>query len=161
MNQNVQDFLNLQINKEINNAYVYKYFSAVCSNFSLHGFEKFYNSQAKDELSHMEKIFQHMLDRGVIPVFHSVRNIIPIDFGTTPFSEKLKEILQFSLFLEQETTESLERVFSGLIVARDIQSEKIIRELLDEQIEEVKIFSDILSRMRFGNILQIDVELNK
>lgn len=63
ISEQINNALNCQINKEFYSAYLYMSISAALRESGLFGFSKWTQIQAKEELTHGEKIFSHLTDR--------------------------------------------------------------------------------------------------
>ena len=64
LNQKVQDAINDQINAELYSAYLYYSMAAYFESISLKGFSHWMRVQALEEMTHVQKFFSFVHDRG-------------------------------------------------------------------------------------------------
>jgi ferritin len=66
------EMLNLQYNKELYNAFIYRNFSSLYHNQGLKGWAALYDSYAKEEERHAEDFRKFIIDLGYTPVITSL-----------------------------------------------------------------------------------------
>ena len=64
LKQNIQDAINDQINAELYSAYLYYAMAAYFESISLKGFSHWMRVQALEEMTHVQKFFSYINDRG-------------------------------------------------------------------------------------------------
>ena len=60
----IQAALNAQINEEIHSAYIYLAMAAESDRLGLPGFNNWFKKQYSEELSHADRFFNYILERG-------------------------------------------------------------------------------------------------
>jgi ferritin len=96
--------VNKQIQHEQGNARAYEAVSFYFGRLNLHGLEAFMAQQAKDELTHAEKLIEHVVDRGG----HVTLAALPSP--KTEFTSPL-EAVNSVRDLEHATTELIHRLY--------------------------------------------------
>ena len=64
LSKKMQDALNGQVNAELYSAYLYMSMSAYFESINLRGFANWMRVQALEEMTHAEKFYNHIIDRG-------------------------------------------------------------------------------------------------
>lgn len=99
----------------------------------------FFDKQACDEKNHADSVRAYIEERNEALVIGNV-TVLPFE-ATAPL-----ELFSSSLKLEQETTDTLNRIFSLAFDERDFMTLSWVQALIKEQIEEENTFQTILDR---------------
>lgn len=151
--------LNHQINEEHYNALFYLSLSSHANFAGYLGAQSWLYKQYKEELEHMEKICQYILDQNKKFTISPLRDI-PIG------QEELEEMFTIALDREKMTSKSLAGIRSIAIERGDQATEIFLQWFINEQVQEEVAIQDILNRLKISKnisaaLLQIDQELGK
>lgn len=153
----VEQALVEQLNHEFHNYRFYKTMSGICDAKSLLGACSWFDKSSIEEQNHFNKIYSYMLDRNMKPTLTTTEEI--------QFSSELtlEEIFTLSVELEYETTLKLITLKKLAIEQCDYQTVDFLDWFLLEQVEEEKLYGDMLKRVRLSsyNLLIIDKELGE
>ncbi len=149
--------LNGQINRELYSAYLYLSMSAYSSYKGLAGAANWCYVQAKEEMFHVQKLFDYLNDHGSCVVLDAVDKP-PTEFGTLP--ETFEAVLKH----EQSVTACINELTGVATGEGDHATETFLQWFVTEQTEEEKSAKDILDRLRLAGdtgpaVLMIDSEL--
>ncbi len=157
ISEKMQEALNVQINKELYSAYLYLSMSAWCESVSLSGFANWMTIQAQEEVSHADKIFGYLNERGGRVLLQ------PIEGPQTEWTSILEV---FEEVLEHE------KLVTGLIhglvkLARsesDYASETFLHWFVTEQVEEEASATAVVEKLKLagdrgGGLLMLDREM--
>jgi len=144
ISEKINDALNCQINKEFYSAYLYMSMSAYLRESGLFGFSQWTQKQAAEELTHGERIFNHLIDR---------KGRVELDKIERPefdFNSPL-ELFEFIYSHEKSITNSV------MSIARQAEDEcdrttlMFIDWYINEQVEEEYQVLKIIEKLkRFG-----------
>lgn len=149
--------LNGQINRELYSSYLYLAMSAYSSHKGLAGAANWCYVQAKEEMFHVQKLYDYLNDHGA-PVELEAIAKPPGEFGT------LTETFEAVLTHEQSVTERINDLTAVAVKEKDHATETFLQWFVTEQTEEEKSAKDILDRLKLAGdtgpaILMIDTEL--
>lgn len=158
MDKRLIEKLNLQTNHEITNFYIYKNFSGIADYQSLLGAVNWFDKQSQEEYKHFDRFYSFICDIGEIPKLEA----IPAPEST---NITLQQMFEKTVEIEKGTTELLRKLYDLAVMLKESTAIDLIEQYLNEQVEEVKVASDILARIRLagtglGEII-IDSELAK
>lgn len=149
--------LNSQINQELTASYVYLAMSAYFEARSLPGFAKWMQGQSDEEQAHAQRLFRYLLDRG---------GRIELEAIAKPPSgfDSVRAVLDLSLEQEEANTRAIHKLYG---LARELDDYATLSHLqwfLDEQVEEEKLFGDVIGRLELAKddasaLLILDQEL--
>ena len=157
LDERLEAALNAQVTMEFGAAYSYFSMSAWFEAEGLPGMAQWMRSQAAEELTHAEKFYQFILDRGG-----------RIDLGTieAPQADFATSIDVFNKSLEQEqaVTTSINNLYAMAVELKDFASLPLLDWFVAEQVEEESNVRQILDDLdRAGDaghtILMLDREL--
>ncbi|MEM3361721.1 MAG: ferritin [Candidatus Anstonellaceae archaeon] len=141
MDKEVLKKVNEQINKELESAYIYFAAAAALHNMQLRGFAKWLEIQAKEELEHAKKFYQHLIDRNIPIEFYDIKK--PKIEAKSP-----EEIFKIAYEHEKYISSSIRELAKK---AEEV-GERAIIPLLDwfeeEQIEEEKSTYEIYQKLK-------------
>lgn len=139
------DALNEQMAKEIGSAYLYGAMSADFSVNDWNGFARWMMSQAKEEMSHGQKIYEYILERGGRPVFTALEK--PQESWDSP-----KAAFEASLKHEKFITSSIDGLVNLARKIDDKATEYFLQWFVTEQVEEESTVEGILAKFdKFGD----------
>ncbi|MEO0169632.1 MAG: ferritin [candidate division WOR-3 bacterium] len=159
MKEELRKKFNEQIVNEFYSAYLYLSMSAYFENLNLTGFSKWLRIQAREEVEHAMKFFDHLLDRnekvelGEIPA--------PPNEWESPL-KAFKDAYEH----ERKITSLIYEIIQLAREYNDHAAFEMLQWFAKEQVEEEKITSEVVGRLELaGNspsaILLLDVEMGK
>ncbi len=141
ISQPMQDALNEQIRNELHSAYIYLSMAAYFESVPFTGFASWMRIQAREELNHGMKIFEHLLDRGGQVRLHAIPEP-PVRYqgALAVFEEALRH--------EQEVTRSIHELYALSLSEKDFASRVFLDWFVAEQVEEEKNAQLIVEQLR-------------
>jgi ferritin len=157
MSQTMQDAFNEQMKQEFYSSYLYLSMSAYCEAANLPGLSHWMRFQAREEVKHAMKIFDHMLDRG------GTVQLQPIERPPATF-RSAREVFEQAHQHEQQVTASINRVYGLAVDERDFASRVFLDWFVQEQVEEEKTSGLLAEQFRMvgedrPGLLMLDREL--
>jgi ferritin len=149
--------LSEQVNAEYYSAYLYLAMSAYADKEGYRGFANWLFIQAQEERAHAVHLYQHILERGAVPVF--------MDIQAPPGSfAGVKDLFEKVLTHEQGVTARINKIATLAAEEKDHATYNFILWYVNEQIEEEKNAGEIVSRINLmGNspvlLFHLDSEL--
>ncbi len=135
--------LNEQIHMELESAYTYLAMAAHFEDRSLPGFAGWMRQQAREEVAHAMRLFEHVVDRSGRVVLKAVAQP-PQDFGGP------LEAFTSALEHEQKVTASIHELYELTTRERDFAAQVELQWFVNEQVEEEKTATDIVDRLRLA-----------
>lgn len=159
MSQSMQDAFNEQMKHEFYSSYLYLSMSAFCEGANLPGLAQWMRLQAREEVVHAMKIFDHLLDRG-----GQVR-LQPIGGPPGEFTTA-RDVFEQAYRHEQQVTASINQVYGRAVDERDFASRVFLDWFVQEQVEEEKTSGLLAEQLRMvgedrPGLLMLDRELGQ
>lgn len=140
LSKTVLDKLNSQVNLEFFSSNSYLQLSAWCDHQGLVGSAKFLRAQANEEMEHMYKIFDYILDSGAMA-----------DLGAIEKPEltvkSLKDVFEQTYAHEQYITKQINELVAITLEEKDFSTFNFLQWYVAEQHEEEKLFKSILDKI--------------
>jgi ferritin len=157
MSQTMQDAFNEQMKHEFYSSYLYLSMSAYCEGANLPGLAHWMRVQAREEVVHAMKIFDHLLDRG------GRVQLQPIGRPPSEFTSA-REVFEQAHRHEKEVTSSINQVYGRAVDERDFASTVFLDWFVKEQVEEEKTSGLLAEQFRMigddrPGLLMLDREL--
>ena len=151
--------LNDQINAEFYSAYLYLSMAAYFDTISLRGFSNWMNVQYQEEMSHMLKMYNFVLERGGKVM------LTAIDAPPSEWSGPL-EVFEETLRHEEMVTERINNIVDLAIREKDHATNNFLQWFVSEQVEEESNVSTILEQTRMlsdskESLYMLDKELSQ
>ncbi len=149
--------LQTQIGNEFEAANMYLAMSNWAGVEGLPGFQHWLRKQYEEELSHGLKLNDHLVDRDINPV-------IPSHYPIHNKWTSALDIAVAGLTAERAMTVALEDLFADAWLTRDFKSAVMLQWFIQEQVEEEKLFTDLvyaLENCDSGSLILYDIELGK
>ena len=151
--------LNEQINAEQYSALLYLSMSAWCSDNGLPGFANWMYIQYQEELTHANKIFKYVIERGGKVTLKSIAQM------DTEFND-LINIFERTLKHEQHVTSLIYNLVDIAIEKREHATQSFLKWFVDEQVEEEANVQEILDTLKLINgqgngIFMLDREMRQ
>ncbi len=159
LKENVLKAINQQINKEYYSAFLYLSMSAWFGTKGLQGFANWMFIQYKEELTHGNKFFKYVHERG------GEVTLKAIDQMDTDF-ENVISVIEKTLEHEEYVTASIHSIMDIAVAEKDYATQSFLKWFIDEQVEEEANVHEILDTLRLisghGNgLMFLDKELKK
>ncbi len=159
ISEKMQKALNDQINAEIWSAYLYLSMSAYFESENLPGFAKWMKTQWQEELSHADKLFDYVNERGGRVLLK------PIATVDTTWKNTL-EVMETTFKHEQHVSSLINDLVNIAIEERDHATNNMLQWFVAEQVEEESTVEALVHQLKridgFGHgILMLDRELGQ
>ena len=144
VSEKINEILNEQINKEFYSGYLYLSMSANMKELGLNGFASWLKAQAREEVEHGLKIFDHLINRNSFVTLKQIK---------TPEFEFKGIISVFNIIYEHEQciTRSIMSVAKLAEEECDRTTLSFVDWFIEEQIEEEEAVKSIIKRLElFG-----------
>ncbi len=159
ISEKVQQALNEQITHEF---YASQYYLSMSAHFEQEGFPGFalwMRSQAEEERAHALRIFDFVNDRDGRVILGAVDQP-PSDFGSP------LEVFEALLAHEREVTALVNALYKLSLDEIDYPTQVMLQWFINEQVEEEKVASDIIDRLRLAGddksaLLLLETELGR
>jgi len=140
LKKTIIDLLNQQVNKEQFASTLYLQMAAWCDHKGYVGCAKFLKGHAKEELMHMNKLFEYLTETGNLPILAAV---------PAPANEwsDLKNVFVKILENEREISDSINKILAKTLAEQDFSTFNFLQWFLTEQHEEEHLFQSILDKM--------------
>ena len=140
LKEKVLKAINQQINNEYYSAFLYLSMSAWFQGKGLPGFANWMYIQYQEELTHGNKFFKYVHDRGSQVVLKSIAQM-DTDF------ENVISVFEKTLEHEQFVTASINKLMDTAISESDHATQSFLKWFIDEQVEEEANASEIVDKL--------------
>lgn len=156
-NQRIEIELNKQINKELFSSYLYMSMSAYFQSIDLLGFANWMGVQAKEELTHAQKIYDFINERTGRVVLESIEK--PQTEWESPMAA-FEDALKHEKFI----TASINDIVTASNEEKDYATQIFLQWFVTEQVEEEATATEIINKLKLmkdapGAIFMLDREL--
>ena len=141
MHESVLKAFNAQIRHELDSAYIYLAMSAHFEAANLPGFARWMRLQAREELGHAMKLFDHVTVRGGRVTLQAIAQP-PAEFGS-PLS-----VFETALSHERKVTGLIEQLYETAAASKDHAAQIELQWFITEQVEEEKSAGDVVQQLR-------------
>lgn len=155
----VEEALNKQLNEETYSAYLYWSMAAYFHSIALDGFANWMRVQALEELTHAEKFYNYINDRGGRVLLQEIKG---------PDTEWESPLAAFEAALEHERHISarIDDLVNLAIEERDHSTNNFLQWFVAEQVEEESTADDIVQRLKLigdnkGGLFMLNQELGQ
>ncbi len=157
--------LNKQVNAEFYASYLYLSISADFSSKALNGMASWYHQQAKEEITHAMKIYNHIQERlGTV-------TLEPIAAVPTKWATPM-DAFKAALAHEQKVTGMINGLMDMAVAEKDYATQSFLRWFVDEQVEEENDATANIDKLTLlggkdgksissGALYQLDKEMGK
>jgi len=135
---------NEQINAEQYSAFLYLAMSAWFHDKGLPGFANWMHVQYQEEVSHADKMFNYVVERGEKPILKAIEQV-PIEW------DSIIEIFEATLKHEQHVTSLINDLVDVAIEVKDHATQSFLQWFVDEQVEEESNVTEILDNLKLIN----------
>lgn len=153
----IETAMNKQINHELFSSYLYLSMSAYFQGLNLEGFAHWMRVQAREEMEHGMKFFDHILERDGAPKLDAIK--APAAAWKSPL-----EACQAALKHEQFITKCIHDLMNLSRETNDHASNTMLQWFVDEQVEEEANTGLLVERVKMvkeapGALLMLDRQL--
>jgi ferritin len=141
MDKKLLEELNAQLNRELYNALLYLSMAAYFDHINLQGFAHYFRIQAKEEVEHAMKIYDFLNDRGERVYVEGIPK--PKQEWSSPL-----EAIEDFYKAEVENSKKIYKIDDLAKKVNDKTVEHLMRWFVEEQIEEEKISSELLAKVK-------------
>ena len=141
LNHTIEAAFNKQINAETYSAYLYWSMSAALDGMNLPGFAGWMRAQALEEMTHADKFFRYLLERG------GKVTLAAIDGPPTDW-KGIEAVVQNVLEHERHVTGLINGLMDLAIAEKDHASTMFLQWFVSEQVEEEATVQDILGKLK-------------
>ncbi|MFQ5353328.1 MAG: ferritin [Thermodesulfobacteriota bacterium] len=149
--------LNKQLNAELYSSYLYLSMSAYASFKGLQGAASWFFVQVKEELFHVQKMYDYIDSQGEQVILEAVEKP-PTEFGS------ITDLFKAVLAHEQHVTGLVNVLMSQAVEENDHATQTYLQWFVTEQTEEEKSCQEIIDRLQLAGdtgpgVFMIDTEL--
>ncbi len=157
INKKMEDAINKQINAEMYSAYLYMSMAADFESKNLKGFANWMTIQAQEEMSHTQKLYNYINERGGRVVLEAIEK------PQTEWSTAL-DVFQDAYKHEQKVTGMINNLMNIALEVNDHASASFLRWFIDEQVEEEAHADEVVQKLTLakdapGALFMMDQEL--
>lgn len=157
MSKKMIDALNEQIKNEFYSAYMYLAMSAYLADLGLPGFASWMRIQAKEEVTHANKMYDYLLARGGQIALKA------IDAPPAAWKSPL-DVMQAAFTHEKFVTKCINDLSDLAVKEKDHASQIFLAWYVTEQVEEEENFTDLVNALKLikgegQGLLMLDREL--
>ncbi len=157
LKQSMLDCLNNQINLEFYSSNLYLQMSAWADKHGLVGTAGFLKEHAAEEMQHMQKLFDYVLETGGMPYLGA------IEAPRTEYAN-LREMFELILEHEKLITAKINELVEEAFSTKDYSTFNFLQWYVAEQHEEENLFQSVLDKMDLlgdepKNLFFIDKEI--
>ncbi len=159
LSKKMQEALNSQINAEYYSSYLYLSMAAFCEKIDLKGFGHWFRIQSQEEMLHVMKFFEYVLDRdGEVA-------LTTIDAPGTQWESPLA-VFEAALAHERHITGRIGKLVELAASENDYVTHALLQWFLNEQIEEEATAQTIVKQLKLAGdtaaaLFMIDRELGQ
>jgi ferritin len=159
LSQKVQDAINDQINAELYSAYLYYSMAAYFESISLKGFSHWMRVQALEEMTHVQKFFSYLNDRGSRVLMK------PIEAPPSDWASPLA-VFEEAYAHEVKVTDLINKLMDLALAESDHASCNFLQWFVGEQVEEEASADEVVQKLKLvnkteGGLFLLDQELDK
>ncbi len=132
--------LNDQLNLEFYSANLYLQMSAWCADKGYEGAASFLKTHSREEMDHMQRLFDYLSDTGALPVLGSI-DAPPITF------DSLHDVFTRTYQHEQLITRKINELVHAAMTTQDYSTFNFLQWYVAEQHEEEKTFKNVLDKL--------------
>ncbi len=158
LKESIEKAFNKQVNEELYSAYIYYSMSAYFESINLRGCASWMRVQAQEELGHVDKFYNFILDRGGRVEFDAIQK---------PPKEWDSPLAAFESALEHEKhiTQCINDLVELSLSEKDHAAYQFLQWFVEEQVEEEANVGEVVDNFKLvgdgGGIFMLDRELGR
>jgi ferritin len=141
LKEKMEKAINDQINKELYSSYLYLSMCAYAQSKGLPGVANWMKIQAQEELTHANKFFDYVHERGAKVTLKAI-DAVPVEFGNV--IEMFEKVMEH----EQYITASINNLADISVEISDHATRSMLLWFIDEQVEEEANVTHIIDQLR-------------
>ena len=155
----MQEALNKHANAEFYSSYLYLSMSAYFQSLNLAGFASWMRVQAREELAHAMKFYDHVIERG------GRVSLQPVEAPQSQWDSPLA-VFEDAFRHEQKVTGLINQLVDEAVQTKDHATNTFLQWFVSEQVEEEASVDAIVQKLRLvgdapGGLLMIDHQLGE
>jgi ferritin len=159
LNKEVEQGINDQINAELYSAYLYYSMAAYFEALSLKGFAHWLRVQALEEMTHVQKFYGYINDRGGRVL------LAPIEAPPSDWASPLA-VFEDVYAHEVKVTGLINKLMDVVLAQSDHASSAFLQWFVNEQVEEEASADEVLQKLKLvdkteGGLFLLDQEMDK
>jgi ferritin len=159
LNKEVEQGINDQINAELYSAYLYYSMAAYFEALSLKGFAHWMRVQALEEMTHVQKFYDYINDRGGRVL------LAPIEAPPSEWASPLA-VFEDVYAHEVKVTGLINKLMDLVLAQSDHASSAFLQWFVNEQVEEEASADEVLQKLKLvdkteGGLFLLDQEMDK
>ena len=159
LNKGVEQGINDQINAELFSAYLYYSMAAYFEALSLKGFAHWLRVQALEEMTHVQKFYDYLNDRGGRVL------LAPIEAPPSEWASPLA-VFEEVYAHEVKVTGLINKLMDLVLAQSDHASSAFLQWFVNEQVEEEASADEVLQKLKLvdkteGGLFLLDQEMDK
>ena len=139
--ESVERALNKQINAELFSAYLYLSMATYFDSINLHGFSNWMTIQAHEELTHAERIYYFVQERGGRVILETINN--PQNNWENPL-----RVFEDAYNHEKMITGMINDLVNLVIEEKDHATNSFLQWFVTEQVEEESSVEEVIHKLR-------------
>lgn len=157
LKEKIQEALNKQLNAELFSSYLYLSMSAYFESINLKGFAHWMRVQTQEELVHVMKYFDFLIERGGKAILSSIES--PPTEWASPLA-----VFEHAYQHEQKVTGLINDLVNLAISEKDHATNNFLQWFISEQIEEEASADEVVQKIKLmgvasGGLFMLDREL--
>jgi len=157
LSKKMQEALNAQINAEYYSSYLYLSMAAYCESSNLKGFGHWFQIQGQEEMVHVMKFFNYVLDRKGAVKLNAIE-------GPPAKWESPQAVFEAALSHEQHVTSLIHKLAELAAAENDHATATLLQWFINEQVEEEAAADAIVEQLKLAGgtpaaMFMIDREL--
>jgi len=157
LSKKMEEEFNGQVNKELYSAYLYLSMSSYCAATGFMGFANWMEVQAKEELDHAMKMYDHIIERGGNAKLATIQQPDAVWANLT-------NVFEATLKHEQFVTSCINHLMEIAVAEKDFASMNFLNWYINEQIEEEANADELVKKLQFigddkNALLSLNTEL--
>ncbi|MGM0441791.1 MAG: ferritin [Elusimicrobiota bacterium] len=159
ISKKLEKAINRQINRELWSAYLYMSMASYLDSVGLEGFARWMKAQTKEEMTHAEKLYNHLTERDGRAVMD--------DLEAPPSGwESVMDVFEYTYKHEQKVTSLINDLMELAIEERDHAAQNMLNWFVEEQVEEEDSVKKIIDKLNLvdqttGGIYMLDKEMGQ
>jgi ferritin len=159
LDEKIERGINDKINAELYSAYLYYSMAAYFEGLSLKGFSHWLRVQGLEEMTHVQKFFAYLNDRGGRVL------LLPIEAPPSKWESPLA-VFEEVYAHEVKVTGLINKLMDLVLAARDHASSSFLQWFVSEQVEEEASADEVLQKLKLvdkpeGGLFLLDQEMDK
>ena len=141
LDKDIEQALIAQVRLELESSHAYEARAQYAKSKGYDGMASWFSLQAKEEREHAQKVIQHLMDAG-----RMIKEMPSLSSVSTQFNS-VEELFLSSLQREKQLSDVIKKIKALSLKKEDFYTSQLMDWFISEQIEEEKLFADVLDKM--------------